>query len=957
MNQTDTLHLHDTELEALCRRGYQGGHPIELLSDAYLYEENGTYFHTVDGRMAKVWRISGADASVLDNNTLYGVASLFEDALNKYPEASSGQFIRHTHRDIRPQMTAYQQELREDLDEFSKAISDSIIERQYGAAISTSGFFAKLSDQVIDKMRSDAISEMGEVEEDVRANVSKSVQAELREGKYPFVTDLYLIIYWEPDYLFGKLLTNSFKTALAAVGLIDGNKAAYEAYNQQALRFGEICNEISQALATNNFSPEELTGQGLLNLQYQLMNPVRSYRVEPPVYRADRSIYECLQNPASASNTQAINSASAFSYVQTTKTGWIIHDSGKQYHIRAVSSVGKAQSSFPGILQQQMTGIESESLLTLNFHVPKQAFSKARLIGRGQLLKSKQRIGLGDSETLASQMNDLQSVMGALSSENITNKQIEFEVSIHVALMGFDEKHLEGLAAKLENRLGRTGYVERLRGDAVVRSAMPLNYNPKSKALLRRDTPHLTQSLSHHCPLFIEYQGVADPAVVMNNRSGQPVFIDLFGSNVNTGHSIICGATGSGKSFTFNNLLMGIQVKYRPKVWIIDKGDSYESLCLVQGGNYVRLATQPFQEPASGRMVYPICINPYWIAKDENGINMMPSSDDLVFIADVMVMMMTIGTGADAKALHPKTKGLLYKALDDFYQLWVEARPNDEPIMSDFIATLKETNYTDLKGEDLCERLSLYYGSGPYAALTDGKLQVDWENDFTVLETQRMAKSDALPIITLALFRQIEMYCKYKLSKSRKKLIAVDEAWATLSSPAAAAQLAAFYREMRKYNAGCLLISQTVADFVNVIKAETSETNNSQDGILENTSHYFFLACSESDYRLAESELSFSPEEVDLWRSLASLPPIYSEIFYRIRTKQNIYYSGVVRLFASSVCLWIATSHPDDFAVREALAHELMTEHGYGETEARQKAIVSLSKKFPYGARYHVEAA
>ena len=33
---------------------------------------------------------------------------------------------------------------------------------------------------------------------------------------------------------------------------------------------------------------------------------------------------------------------------------------------------------------------------------------------------------------------------------------------------------------------------------------------------------------------------------------------------------------------------MGIQVKYRPKVWIIDKGDSYESLCLVQGGNYVR---------------------------------------------------------------------------------------------------------------------------------------------------------------------------------------------------------------------------------------------------------------------------------------------------------------------------------------------------------------------------------
>ena len=46
--QRDHLHMFDDDLQALARRNYQGGMPIELLSDAYLFEEHGNYFHTVD---------------------------------------------------------------------------------------------------------------------------------------------------------------------------------------------------------------------------------------------------------------------------------------------------------------------------------------------------------------------------------------------------------------------------------------------------------------------------------------------------------------------------------------------------------------------------------------------------------------------------------------------------------------------------------------------------------------------------------------------------------------------------------------------------------------------------------------------------------------------------------------------------------------------------------------------
>ena len=668
-------------------------------------------------------------------------------------------------------------------------------------------------------------------------------------------------------------------------------------------------------------------------------------------------IYECLKNPELTPSHQALNTAPKFATVQPTNKGWIIHDSDYEYHVRPVSVLGKPPKGGPGMMQRAMRSIESESLITLNWYVPSKAKVLARLVGRGRMIAAKKGLRMGDKITLQKQIDELEAVTEKVSAENVVGREQFFDTSVHVCLMGFDDQRLDDQCQQLETLLFRMGYSEKKRGDSVVRTSLPLNYVQQSRTLLRRDTPHLTESLSHMCPIFIEYLGVPDPGIIMNNRAGQPIYLDLFGSLVVTGHSLIVGTTGSGKSFAFNNILMGTRVKYRPKVWIIDKGDSYESLCVVLGGNYIRLATEPFVEPITNRMIYPICINPFFLNRDEDGNNEIPGNDEIMFIADLLVMAMTTGNGDATRSVHAKTTPLLYKALSEFFADWIEKRPHDEPIMSDFMVQLAKTNFTGLAGQDLVELLSLFYGKGPYAAIFDGKLQVDWENDFTVLETQRMAKSNALGIVTLALFRQIDLYCKYKLPKPRKKLIAVDEAWATLSSPTAAAALAGFYREMRKYNAGCLLISQTVGDFVRILSAEAKSSGDNQDGILENTSHYFFLACSESDYKLAQDNLSFTHEEVTLWRSLASLPPLYSEVFYRMRTKTNQYYSGVFRLFASSVQLWIASSSPDDFALREKKTQELMVSNDVDEKIARQRAIVQLAKQYPYGARFHVQEA
>lgn len=955
--KNQNFHLYDSELQGLSRRGYQGGMPMELLSDVFVAESNGNYFHTVDGRFCKIWKIEGIDASVLNDTDHQEITADLMDVLNKFPAGSSGQLIRHTHRDVRPIIQKYLSGLDKDTEWFAMEIANSIVERQKTAAESSSGFFTKLTDSIIQKMRADALAEVNDEDEDVRTNATQAIEREMREGRFPFVTDLYLCLMWEPEYRFGKLVEKSWQTAIASLGLADANQLVKTAYDKHAKAFELICYEIGQALATYQYIPSEVTGQGLVNLKYQLLNPVRSYQIEPPTYRQDVSITDILTNTSNGLE-HSINQTGNFSTVITEQNGWTINDSGHEFYIRPVSLLGKPGKSFPGMIQMAMAGIESEALITINWHIPSRLAVQARLIARGRLISSKETMRMGDKETRRLQAEDLEWVKGQVSSENVNNRQQIFDVSMHVNLMGFDKEAIEDQAARLQNMMWKIGYVERQRGDAAVRNSLPLNYRPQSMKLFRRDTPHLTESLAHLCPIYLEYQGVTEPAVLLNNRSGQPIYLDLWGDSVATAHSLICGTTGSGKSFAFNNLLMALKVKYRPKVWIIDKGDSYESLCVVLDGNYIRLSTEQFEDATSGRIIDPICINPFSLKRLENGLYEMPTKDDMFFIVQLLAMMMTKGDGKTSVKgnVTPVTIALLYEALDNFYHKWLDQQAGKEPTFSDFIKELNVTNYKKEEGSSIAEALSLYYGKGPFSTLFDGYLKVDWENDFTVLETQRMASSPALGPVTIALFRQIDMYSKYILKKNRKKIIAVDEAWATLSDPTAAKALSGFYREMRKYNAGCLLISQRVGDFVQLIKAESSDGGGAE-GIFENTSHFFFLACSESDYELAKTELSFSDEEISLWRSLSSLPPIFSEVFYRLRTKSNKFYSGVFRLFSTPVTIWVASSSPDDFYMREKETAEQSRLHGYSESEARRRAIIKLSKSHPYGARYNVSSA
>jgi hypothetical protein len=320
------------------------------------------------------------------------------------------------------------------------------------------------------------------------------------------------------------------------------------------------------------------------------------------------------------------------------------------------------------------------------------------------------------------------------------------------------------------------------------------------------------------------------------------------------------------------------------------------------------------------------------------------------------MLQASISGGTSNEKVSNAKGNLLYIAVDQLYNVSQRENPKKEVVFSDFIPILQSIERTEASGEAIAESLQLFYGEGPFADIFDGPLDVDWDNDFTVLETGGMSSSPALPVVMLSLFNQIDIYSKHKLPTYRKKIVAVDEAWAVLKNPTAASALAGFFRELRKYNGACILISQTISEFVSILSAEEESGGGNDDGILANTSHYFLLPANLSDYKLSESELGFSPQEISQWQSLASAPPYFGELFYRMRTRSDNYLSGVLRLCSPALCLWIASTSPADKQLRDNKQAENIKK-GFNEIESRRMAIKQLAELYPFGADHEYKQA
>lgn len=147
---------------------------------------------------------------------------------------------------------------------------------------------------------------------------------------------------------------------------------------------------------------------------------------------------------------------------------------------------------------------------------------------------------------------------------------------------GTDEAELDRRGLQLANVLLNAGLQPVREQDEVA----PLNsylrwlpcvYNPELDRRQWYTQLMFAQHVANLAPVWGRNQGTGHPGITVFNRGGGPITFDPLNrlDRQMNAHLFLFGPTGSGKSATLNNFLQQVTAIYRPRLFIVEAGNSF----------------------------------------------------------------------------------------------------------------------------------------------------------------------------------------------------------------------------------------------------------------------------------------------------------------------------------------------------------------------------------------------
>ena len=337
------------------------------------------------------------------------------------------------------------------------------------------------------------------------------------------------------------------------------------------------------------------------------------------------------------------------------------------------------------------------------------------------------------------------------------------------------------------------------------------------------------------------------------------------------GHTLVLGATGSGKSFALNFLITHAQ-KYAPKTVVLDIGHSYRKLATLLGGRYLEL----------GLRHHGVTINPFALE---------PTPEHLHFLHAFARVLLE---GDDGYRISDLEDREIYEAVENLYVLDASQR--------------RLFTFANLLPRALAARLHKWVGEGRYASLFDNIEDTLTVERFQVFDLEAMRAFPVLlePLLFYVLHRVVARV-QDPSEAAAFKLCVLDEAWRFIQHPTLRAYVQEGLKTWRKHNAAMILATQTVDDFASVDLLRT---------IVESCPTKLFLANPAVDRRHYAELFQLNEMELDL---LTGLIPRQQILLKRPDLAK------VLTLVVDQKSYWIYTNTPID----NARVAETFREYGF----------------------------
>ena len=346
---------------------------------------------------------------------------------------------------------------------------------------------------------------------------------------------------------------------------------------------------------------------------------------------------------------------------------------------------------------------------------------------------------------------------------------------------------------------------------------------------------------------------------VLETQWKTPYYYDLFKGDV--GHTLVLGATGAGKSFALNFLLVQA-LQYDPRILILDLGGSYRWLTQFLGGGYMELS--PEGDAGGG-----FRLRPFSLPAGERTFG---------FLAGWIARLLRIGGwtlgGEDPSEIRAR--------VEDLYAFAPQRRT-----LGVLVRSLPSKMWP---------ALGRWHGDGAWGRYFDNPADADDLNfeDWQVIDMAGAAEHEDLCEAALFyLLERLRLSLENPNETARVKLMVVDEAWRYLQDPAVLSYLAEAAKTWRKKNAALIIATQSAVDVTGTAGAEA---------LLESMPTKLFLANPDLPDKAAET-FRLNPSEVNTIRGLIPKRELYLR-----RTDA----AGILRLEVDPASYWLYTSSPVD---------------------------------------------
>lgn len=663
------------------------------------------------------------------------------------------------------------------------------------------------------------------------------------------------------------------------------------------LRF--ICHSIEDGLRGANFVFRRLDGNETMKLIYKYLNPDR-----------ERQGLSCPKLKENKLFTQQVCCSDL--YIDEEK-GEFLHYGG--FYHKFISLKVLPETTEPGMLAYLSNMSFSEFDIIVNFESPTKEW------GRNKIESMRKReygnmTGLfniinKDAETKVDQYEELLE-----ETQQNNQKLFRMQLTVHVYAEEIEDVKKKTLEVmRIFSSLNGTEMHDERWGSVkpIFIGTLP-GWTKESSRWILLKSLHIADFM----PLFSDFRGSGKSECLFFNSTQGLASYDPFSEDLTAFNTIVIGASGSGKSFTINQLINQYS-KNDPVEIFIDIGGSYKRQVLLKNGEYIHLGLKE-----------KFTINLFDLTNRRRLKDFSSEEQNEIIIIKTKTIAQMMGGLARFKESDQIVEDYLFRSITCLYETF------EYPVLSDLKEALrivaKDNKQLQPFLEPVTGLLGIWFKGGQYGKYTDGPSTISLDNSVICFDLKGLSQFERLQSVMLTIVTNF-IWGKIMSEPGRRKFVIFDECWKLLNTPEAATFIAECYRTFRKYGASAISVTQSLSDFLG---------GGLEDAILGNSNTRFILR--QNSAPTVESitkYFNFNEQEKRLIESLQIKKGEYSEVFFS-QSKELHNISSKMIIYPTPIEYWVATTDSKDLDCFEAIKDQFLDLNLY---ETLQKC----AEEFPHG--------